>query len=273
MTVGQWFGQWFGSWYGSGEPAPEGSLSGATTLGLSGTATLTGTGAMAGTASVSLASNGTLTTGAAGSLAGTAAFSIAATGTASSASLPVGTGEYPFFSEGFWSAGFFSDGFWGQAAEELEAIRRPRTNIRLRPIREARTSFAGVRAKTSVGQVCPRVVQPTPVVIARRTTFTGVVAATRTNGTLSAHGAANTRLTPLQAKSAAGTLSARAGSRARISGVRGMVRGSPLRACGGSSAPLLRDYGAETFVGQLRGRGVQNPTDEQLAFLVATILR
>ena len=32
---------------------------------------------------------------------------------ATSASIPVGTSDYPFFSKGFWSAGFFSDKFWG----------------------------------------------------------------------------------------------------------------------------------------------------------------
>ena len=95
MTIGQWFGQWFGEWFGSGEPAPEGSLSGTTTVGL------TCTGAAA----------------AIGHLTGGAVITLSTTGAITSASTQPATSDYPFFSAGFFSAGFFSAGFWGVASQ------------------------------------------------------------------------------------------------------------------------------------------------------------
>lgn len=60
MTLGQWVGQWFGEWFGSGEPAPEGSLSGTATVGLTCTGPATAVGHLTGGAVITIASAGEL---------------------------------------------------------------------------------------------------------------------------------------------------------------------------------------------------------------------
>lgn len=117
MTIGQWVGQWFGEWFGSGEPAPAGAMSGAATITLSTAGSATGKGALVGSASVTLNSSGELTVDASGMMSGVATLGVGATGALSSTSTPVGTGDYPFFSAGFWSDSFFSAGFWGVASQ------------------------------------------------------------------------------------------------------------------------------------------------------------
>lgn len=112
MTLGQWVGQWFGEWFGSGEPAPEGSLSGTATVGLTCTGPATAVGHLTGGAVITIASAGELSSATSGSLSGVATITLSTTGAITSANTRPSTSEYPFFSAGFWSAGFFSDGFW-----------------------------------------------------------------------------------------------------------------------------------------------------------------
>ena len=113
MTLGQWVGQWFGEWFGSGEPAPEGSLSGTATVGLTCTGPATAIGHLTGGAVITIASAGELSSATSGSLSGVATITLSTTGAITSANTRPSTSEYPFFSAGFWSAGFFSDKFWG----------------------------------------------------------------------------------------------------------------------------------------------------------------
>ena len=112
--VGQWVGQWFGEWFGSGEPAPEGSLSGTATVGLTCTGPATAIGHLTGGAVITIASAGELSSATSGSLSGVATIALSTTGAITSANTRPSTSEYPFFSAGFWSAGFFSAGFWGE---------------------------------------------------------------------------------------------------------------------------------------------------------------
>ena len=60
MTIGQWLGKWAGQWLGSGEPAPEGSISGAATISLSATAQPTAVVEISGTASLSMSAAGSI---------------------------------------------------------------------------------------------------------------------------------------------------------------------------------------------------------------------
>lgn len=117
MTLGQWVGQWFGEWFGSGEPAPEGSLSGTATVGLTCTGPATAIGHLTGGAVITIASAGDLSSATSGSLSGVATITLSTTGAITSANTRPSTSEYPFFSACFWSAGFFSAGFWGVASQ------------------------------------------------------------------------------------------------------------------------------------------------------------
>lgn len=117
MTLGQWVGQWFGEWFGSGEPAPEGSLSGTATVGLTCTGPATAIGHLTGGAVITIASAGELSSATSGSLSGVATITLSTTGAITSANTRPSTSEYPFFSAGFWSAGFFSAGFWGTSVQ------------------------------------------------------------------------------------------------------------------------------------------------------------
>ena len=91
MTLGQWVGDWLGNWFGSGEPAPAGAMSGTATVSISGAATPGASGAMGGTAAIALSSAGSLT----------------------GATVTPPAGDTEFWSSGFWATGFWSDGFWG----------------------------------------------------------------------------------------------------------------------------------------------------------------
>jgi hypothetical protein len=178
-----------------------------------------------------------------------------------------------FWADGFWSAGFWADGFWGEAAEQLEALRRPKTNIRLRPIRDARCTFSGARAQSRTGSLCPKTSTPPVLGAGRRVVLQGASSATRSVELLSVYSGARVQAPATKSVATSGAFSVRSGARARVVGVRVAARVKQSRCSAGAAARMIPEYGAESFVGQVRPRAAQNPTDEQLAFLIATLRR
>ena len=186
---------------------------------------------------------------------------------------PVVPGTGQFWSDGFWSAGFWADGFWGEAAEQLEALRRPKTNIRLRPIRDARCTFSGARAQSRTGSLYPKTSTPPALVTGRRVALQGASSTTRSVELLSVCSGAQVQASATKSVATSGSIFVRSGARARVVGGRAVARVKQCRCSAGAAVRVIPEYGAESFVGQVRPRAVQNPTDEQLAFLIATLRR
>lgn len=163
------------------------------------------------------------------------------------------------------------------SAEVVE--HRPHRNLHLRPIVNGHGYVKGVAAESGVGVltfkrplptyiipslvvspgptlypvevVVPEPLKPEkkPVSIAARATFTGATAETFV-----------------------ATLSPWAGGGGRIAPVASRVSVGEVLPRGGACASVYGDE-VESFVGDISGRGIQNPTDEQLALIAALLTR
>lgn len=137
----------------------------------------------------------------------------------------------------------------GEISAASEEAHRSRRNTRFIPYREGAASIRGVAAEGAAGVVCAVGGGIPPVV--------GV-------GTM-------VRLAGVQATSVVGRAAPAAGAGSIIRGVFCGTEAAPLRGLGGARATPVWTEEAEAFVGDIRARGICNPTDEELA-LVALLL-
>lgn len=181
------------------------------------------------------------------------------------------------YSAQYWGATYFRPVWFAEAMEgiPLEVEHRPRTNIRLRPIREARVRLSGAAAASAAGTVfcrAPTLAVRAPTAVPGRARGLGYDSSARV-GSVTAKGAARGTFAGQKAAATRGVCRGRSGASTRAAGSGVQVRSGGPTSCAGGRASFAWNEGGEAFLGVVSARGVQNPTDEQLAYVAYLLTR
>lgn len=175
------------------------------------------------------------------------------------------------------SWGLSWDGYWGT----LDVLppdtpdHRPRTNpnVRFTPVRSARVTLLGSSARAETGSVraVGAVVAARPPVRVRYVEYANVrvtgAGALASVGRVRARGAATTRIYGVRAKAATVGVSARGAAKVALCGAACCSIHGGASANGGARARISVFEEVVASVPRISGRGVHNPTDEELALL------
>lgn len=173
--------------------------------------------------------------------------------------------------------------FWGDSwgtswgpLHEVDELRPPRAhpNLKLQRIREGYVLLSGVSASGQAGQITARGAVHVPVVVEEvgaAVTIAGAVAYGRT-GVLVATGSSVAALCGVQVDSVTGACTVSGHAAASLGAVAGTTGAGVVAADGGCCATLEWSEEAESFSGDLGGRGIRNPSDEELALLAIQLV-
>lgn len=178
-----------------------------------------------------------------------------------------------------WNAwGVFWGDSWGSSwgpLHEVEEGRRPRThpNLKLQRIREGYVLLQGADGRMQCGWVTARggVIEEQAFELPGVAYVWGTASYGRT-GQIVARGASVAELCGISAAADTGVVHGCGGAGQTMSGCMAQVTGGGVGASGAGAAQLEWDEGSEGFEGVIAGKGVRNPTDEELALLAIRLV-
>lgn len=180
----------------------------------------------------------------------------------------------PFWSDRFWAIGFWSDEFWGKSWGDIEVYEplRPRThpNLKFTGIHEGRATVRGSAVTCQIGHISSRGSDNSPRLTSRQV-FVGAACSVGTVNVVG-RGGARSSVSGVGSEIQGGAVVARGAGRRRIQvpSIRATSKGV---SCTGVARAKITTEDVFAFFQPPLARGIQNPTDEQMAHIAFLLTR